>query len=45
MLLLSNPRYIDVLFDTWIGQSLLVFSLLLQLAGWAVISRLVRIAY
>jgi len=45
MLLLSNPRYIDVLFDTWVGQSLLVFSLLLQLAGWAVISRLVRIAY
>ena len=45
MLLLSNPRYIDVLFDTWIGQSLLVFSLLLQLAGWAVISRMVRIAY
>jgi tight adherence protein B len=45
MLLLSNPRYIDILFDTWIGQSLLVFSLLLQLAGWAVISRLVRIAY
>ncbi len=45
MLLLSNPRYIDVLFDTWIGQSLLVLSLMLQLAGWAVISRLVRIAY
>ena len=45
MLLLSNPRYIDILFDTWVGQSLLVFSLLLQLAGWAVISRLVRIAY
>jgi tight adherence protein B len=45
LLLLSNPRYIDVLFDTWIGQSLLVLSLMLQLAGWAVISRLVRIAY
>jgi tight adherence protein B len=45
LLLASNPRYIDVLFDTWIGQLLLVFSLGLQLAGWAVISRLVRIAY
>jgi tight adherence protein B len=45
LLLVSNPRYIDVLFDTWIGQLLLVFSLALQLAGWAVISRLVRIAY
>jgi tight adherence protein B len=45
LLLVSNPRYIDVLFDTWIGQSLLVFSLGLQLAGWGVISRLVRIAY
>jgi tight adherence protein B len=45
MLLASNPRYIDVLFDTWIGQLLLVFSLALMLAGWAVISRLVRIAY
>ena len=45
LLLISNPRYIDVLFDTWIGQSLLVLSLVLQLFGWAVISRLVRIAY
>jgi len=45
LLLVSNPRYIDVLFDTWIGQSLLVFSLVLQLAGWGVISRLVRISY
>jgi tight adherence protein B len=45
MLLASNPRYIDVLFDTWIGQLLLVFSLALMLAGWAVISRLVRVSY
>jgi tight adherence protein B len=45
LLLVSNPRYIDVLFDTWIGQLLLVISLALQLAGWAVISRMVRIAY
>ena len=45
LLLASNPRYIDVLFDTWIGQVLLVISLALMLAGWAVISRLVRIAY
>jgi tight adherence protein B len=45
MLLASNPRYIDVLFDTWIGQLLLVFSLALMLAGWAVISRLVRVEY
>jgi tight adherence protein B len=45
LLLASNPRYIDVLFETWIGQVLLVFSLALMLAGWAVISRLVRVAY
>jgi tight adherence protein B len=45
MLLASNPRYIDVLFDTWIGQLLLVFSLALMLAGWGVISRLVRVNY
>ncbi len=43
LLLGSNPRYIDVLFDTWIGQALLVFALILQLAGWLVISRLMRI--
>ena len=45
LLLASNPRYIDVLFDTWIGQLLLVFSLALMLVGWAVISRLVRVTY
>lgn len=43
ILLLSNPRYIDVLLETWIGQSLLVLSLALQLAGWGAISRLVRV--
>ena len=45
ILLVSNPSYIDVLFDTWVGQALLVFCLVLQLAGWAVISRLVRVAF
>ena len=45
LLLGSNPRYIDVLFDTWIGQALLVFALILQLAGWVVISRLMRIGF
>jgi tight adherence protein B len=45
ILLTANPRYIDVLFNSLIGQALLVFALILQLAGWAVISRLVRIRY
>lgn len=45
ILLVSNPRYIDVLFETLIGQILLVAALLLQLAGWAIISRLVRVQY
>jgi tight adherence protein B len=45
ILLSLNPRYIDVLFNTLIGQVLLVIALLLQLIGWAIISRLVRIRY
>jgi tight adherence protein B len=45
ILLFSNPVYLDVLFDTIIGQFLVVFSLVLQLTGWAIISRLVRIRY
>jgi tight adherence protein B len=45
LLLLTNPGYIDVLFDSLIGQLLLVAALLLQLAGWAILSRLVRIRY
>jgi tight adherence protein B len=43
ILLAFNPQYIDVLFNTLIGQILLVFALLLQLVGWVIISRLVRI--
>lgn len=45
LLLATNPAYIDVLFNTLVGQILLVGALLLQLAGWAVLSRLVRIEY
>lgn len=45
ILFLTNPGYIDVLFDTLIGQVLMVIVLVLQLIGWAVISRLVRIQY
>ena len=45
ILLGANPRYIDVLFDSLIGQVLLAFALALQLAGWAVISRLMRVRY
>lgn len=45
ILLMTNPRYIDVLFETVIGQILMVLVLILQLIGWAVISRLVRISY
>jgi tight adherence protein B len=45
ILLSANPRYIDVLFDSLIGQLLLAFAVALQLAGWAVISRLMRVRY
>ena len=45
ILLFTNPRYIDVLFRTLIGQVLLVVALVLQVAGWMVISRLVRVRY
>jgi tight adherence protein B len=45
ILLLSNPRYIDVLFNTLPGQALLVLALLLQLVGWLIISRLVQLDY
>ncbi len=45
MLLVFNPRYIDVLFDSLIGQILLVLVMILQLTGWAIISRILRIRY
>jgi tight adherence protein B len=45
LLLALNPRYVDVLFDTIIGQALVVIALVLQLAGWAIISRLIRFRY
>jgi len=45
ILLAFNPRYIDVLFDTLIGQLLVVVAFVLQLVGWAIISRMVRIRY
>jgi tight adherence protein B len=45
ILLFTNPRYIDVLFRTLIGQALLVAAIGLQLAGWLAISRLVRVRY
>ena len=45
ILLVFNPRYIDILFDTLIGQLLVVVALVLQLIGWAIISRIVRIRY
>lgn len=45
ILLFTNPRYIDVLFRTLIGQVLLVIAIGLQLAGWLAISHLVRVRY
>lgn len=45
LLLFSNPVYIDVLFETVIGQALVVIALVLQLGGWWIISRMVRIRY
>lgn len=44
-LLTFNPEYIDILFDTIVGQILVIAAIILQLIGWAVISRLVRIRY
>ncbi|MGD2059129.1 MAG: type II secretion system F family protein [Anaerolineales bacterium] len=44
-LLSFNPRYVDVLFDTLIGQVLVVVAMILQLIGWVVISRLVQVRY
>ena len=44
-LLVFNPTYIEILFESLIGQSILVTALLLQLTGWAIISRMVRIRY
>lgn len=43
LLLTTNPRYVDILFQSTTGQILLVSSLVLQLLGWAVISRLIRL--
>jgi tight adherence protein B len=45
ILLTFNPQYINILFDTFIGQLVLVTVILLQLVGWALISRLIRIRY
>jgi tight adherence protein B len=45
ILLVTNPRYIDVLFHTLVGQILLVVAIGLLLAGWLVISRLIRVRY
>jgi tight adherence protein B len=45
ILLLFNPAYIDVLFETIEGQVLLVIALLLLFVGWWIISRLVRVRY
>lgn len=45
LLLTTNPSYIDVLLETLPGQGLLVVALLLQIIGWAILGRLVRIQY
>lgn len=45
LLLTTNPEYVDILFETVIGQVLLVVALALQLIGWGVISRLIRVEY
>lgn len=45
LLLITNPSYIDVLFETLPGQILLVVALVLQLTGWAILGRLVRVRY
>ena len=45
LLLLFNPQYIDVLFNSTVGQVFIVAALALLLVGWSVISRLIRIRY
>lgn len=45
LLLLFNPQYIDVLFDSTLGQVFIVLAMALLLIGWGVISRLIRIRY
>lgn len=45
ILLTFNPQYIKILFDTLIGQLVLVTVILLQIIGWVLISRLIRIRY
>lgn len=45
MLLMFNPRYVDVLFETLPGQVLLVTSLILLIVGWWIISRLIRLRH
>jgi tight adherence protein B len=45
ILLAFNPQYINVLFDTLIGQLVLITVILLQVIGWTIISRLVCVRY
>jgi tight adherence protein B len=45
MLLMFNPHYVDVLFETLAGQMLLILALLLLLVGWWIISRMMRMRY
>lgn len=44
-LLSFNPQYIDVMFNTVIGQVLIVTAMVLLILGWTIISRLLRIQY
>jgi tight adherence protein B len=45
LLLIFNPRYVDVLFETLPGQVLLIIAMLLLLVGWWVISHMMRMRY
>jgi|Deesub1362A_J573_1020465.scaffolds.fasta_scaffold08007_4 tight adherence protein B len=45
ILLFTNPLYINVLFETVVGQALTVLALMMQLVGLWIISRLIRIRY
>ena len=40
-----NPAYMEVMFESLIGQLLIVLTLAMLLLGWSLISRLVRIKY
>jgi len=42
VLVVLNPGYLDILFETFLGQALLVAAIGMQLLGWGLIARFIR---